>query len=138
MTGLGQNGWYNIQLPRFRGQRPRLFGRRLLLATSAGVKSLPNIKELTGGLTHALVHGFRANFLGGNTHRTWSLSTKRDIPTLFEPGSCCSCYRAGCLTLSLAELGGVSEQILIIFFISTDKDQWFCAKRYLILGLITS
>jgi hypothetical protein len=30
---------------------------------SAGVKSLPNIKELTGGHTHTLVHGFRANFL---------------------------------------------------------------------------
>jgi len=39
------------------------FGRQLLLATSAGVKSLPNVKELTGGRTHALVYGFRANFL---------------------------------------------------------------------------
>ena len=46
-TGSGQNGSPNVQSLRFRGQRPRLFGRRLLLATSAGVKSLPNVKELT-------------------------------------------------------------------------------------------
>jgi hypothetical protein len=45
--GSVRNGSPNVQLPRFRGQRPRLFGRRLLLATSAGVKSLPNVKELT-------------------------------------------------------------------------------------------
>jgi hypothetical protein len=45
--GLGRNGSPNVRSPRFRGQRPRLFGRRLLLATSAGVKSLPNVKELT-------------------------------------------------------------------------------------------
>ena len=62
-TGSGQNGSPNVQSPRFRGQRPRLFGRRLLLATSAGVKSLPNVKELTCGRTHALMHGFRENFL---------------------------------------------------------------------------
>ena len=64
--GLGQQ-WAraetNVRLPRFRRQRPRLFGRQLLLVTLAGVKSLPNVKELTGGRTHALMHGFRANFL---------------------------------------------------------------------------
>ena len=37
---------------------------------------------------------------------------------------------AGPLVLSLAMLG---EQILTIFFVSTNEDQWFCAKRYLIL-----
>ncbi len=139
-TGLGRNGSPNVQLPRFRGQRPRLFGRRLLLAMLAGVKSLPNVKELTGRRTHALVHGFRANFLRGNTHGTRSSSTKRDIPTSFKPDSCCSCCRVGCLTLSLAALDGVSKRILIIFFVSnpTKADHWFCAKRYLILGLITS
>jgi hypothetical protein len=32
-------------------------------------------------------------------------------------------------------LGGVSERMLTIFFVSThEQDQWFCAKRYLILG----
>jgi hypothetical protein len=50
--------------------------------------------------------------------RNRSSSTKRDIPTSFEPDSCCSCCRAGCLTLSLAALGGISERILIIFFVS--------------------
>jgi hypothetical protein len=33
--------------------------------------------------------------------------------------------------LLLAMLG---EQIVIIFFVFTHEDQWFCAKRYLILG----
>ena len=40
--GLGRRRVW-AETPRFRGQRPRLFGRRLLLATSAGVKSLPNV-----------------------------------------------------------------------------------------------
>jgi hypothetical protein len=35
-------------------------------------------------------------------------------------------------------LGGVSERMLTIFFVSTHDDQWFCAKRYLILGSMTS
>ena len=44
--------------------------------------------------------------------------TEPDIPTSSKPDSCCSCCRAGCLTLLLTALGGVSEQILIIFFAS--------------------
>ena len=32
----------------------------LLLATSAAGKTMPNVKELTGGRSHALVYGFRA------------------------------------------------------------------------------
>jgi hypothetical protein len=63
MTGLGRNGLPNVRLPRFWGRQPRLFGRQRLLATLAGVKSLPNVKELTGGRSHTLVHGFRVNFL---------------------------------------------------------------------------
>ena len=69
-TGSGRNGSPNVRSPRFRRQRPRLFGQQLLLTTSAGVKSLPNVKELTGGRTHALMHGFRANFLLGNSTET--------------------------------------------------------------------
>ena len=137
MTGLDQNGLPNVRLPRFRGRRPRLFGRRRLLATSAGVKSLPNVKELTSGHSHTLVHGFRANILWGYAYGTWSSSRRRDTLTSFDSDSCCagsSCCRAGPPALLLATLGGVSKQILIIFFMSTHRDQWFCAKRYLILG----
>jgi len=71
-------------------------------------------------------------------HGLVSLSTKRDTLTSFDVDSCCacsSCCRAGPPSLSLATLG---EQILTIFFMSTHKDQWFCTKRYLILGSITS
>ena len=47
MKVLGQNSLPNIRSRRFWGQRPRLFGWWHLLATSAGVKSLSNVKELT-------------------------------------------------------------------------------------------
>jgi hypothetical protein len=106
-----------VWLPRFWGGQPRLFGWRHLLAMLTGVKALPNVKELMGGRAHALFHGFQANFLWENTHGTRSSLTKRDTPTSFKLDSCCSCCRSGCLTLSLAVLGGVSERILIIFFV---------------------
>ena len=137
---LGRNGLPNVRPPRFWG-RLQLFGRRLLLATSAVGKTLPNVKELPGGRSHALVHGFRANFLSGKIpHGTVSLSTRRDTLTLFDSDCCVcsSCCGAGPRSLLCATLGGVSKQILTIFFVSTHEDQWFCAKRYLILGLITS
>ena len=79
----------------------------------------------------------RANFLLGKIpHGTVSLSTKRDTLTSFDSDCCAcgSCCRAGPRSLSRAALGGISERILTIFFMSTHKDQWFCAKRYLILG----
>jgi hypothetical protein len=140
MKGLGQNGLPNVRSRRFWGQRPQLFGWWRLLATSMGVKSLSNVKKLTGWHSHALVHGFRANFLWGNTHGTRSSLTRMDTSTLFKPDSCCSCCRAGRLIISLAALGGISEQILINFFISnpTKADHYFYAKHYLILGSITS
>jgi len=137
-TSSGRNNLPNARSPQLGGWRPRLFDQRRLLVTSAGVKSLPNIKEWTGGRSHALRHGFRANFLRGNAHGSRSFSTKRDIPSSFDSDSCCSCCRAGPRSLSRAMLGGVSEQIVTIFFVSTREDQWFCAKRYLILGSITS
>ncbi len=133
--GLGQNGLPNIWLPRFWGWRPQLFGQRHLLATSAGVKSLPNVKELTGGHSHALMHGFRANFLWGNTLGTWSLLTKRDTPTSIKPDSCCSCCGAGPPLLLLVIL---DEWIVTIFFVSTHEDQWILRKVLPDFGLVTS
>ena len=54
-----------------------------------GVRSLPNVKELTGGRSHALVHGFRANFLLGKSptdelclRRRGGLPLPRSIRTL--------------------------------------------------------
>jgi len=115
-TGLGWNGSPNVQSPRLGEWRPRLFGRQRLLATLAGVKSLPNVKELTGGRSHVLVHGFQANFLLGKIpHGLVSSSTKKDTLTLFGLDSCCacsSCCGAGPPSLSLATLG---ERILTIF-----------------------
>ncbi len=141
MTGSGRNCLRNVRSPRLWG-RLRLLGRRLLLATSAAGKTLPNVKELTGGRSHALMHGFRANFLVGKIpHGTVSSSTRRDTLTSFDLDSCCacsSCCRAGPRSLSRATLGGVREKILTIFFVSTHEDQWFRANRYLILGSITS
>jgi hypothetical protein len=71
-----------------------------------------------------------------------SSSTRRDTLTSFDLDSSCacsSCCRAGSPSLSsLTTLGGIGEQIVTIFFVSTHEDQWFCAKRYLILGSITS
>ena len=52
--------------------------------------------------------------------------------TSFDSNSCCC--RAGPRSLSRT-IGGVSEGILINLFVSTREDQWFRAKRYLILGL---
>ncbi len=73
-------------------------------------------------------------------HRTVSSLTKRDTLTLFDWDccACSSCCGAGLCLLLLMTLGGISKQILTIFFMSTHEDQWFCAKRYLILGSITS
>ena len=77
----------------------------------------------------------------GKTHGALSLSTRRDTLISYGSDSCCACSsycRAGPRSLSRATLGGISERILTIFFVSTHEDQWFCAKRYLILGSITS
>ncbi len=134
-TGSGQNGSPNIWLPRFWGRWPQLFGWWRLLAMSGGVKSLPNVKELMGGRSHALVHGFRANFLWGNTFRTRTSSTKRDTPTLIELDSCCSCCGAGPPLLLLVIL---DEWIVTIFFVSTHKDQWILRKALPDYGLVTS
>jgi hypothetical protein len=56
---------------------------------SVGGKSLPNFKELTGGRSHALVHGFRANFILGKSptdelclRRRGGLPLPRSIRTL--------------------------------------------------------
>ncbi len=142
-TVLGQNGLPNVRRPQFWGQL-QLLGQRLLLATSAVGKTLPNIKELTGGQLFTLLHaeyGFWANILSGKIpHGTVSLLTRRDNLTSFDLDccACSSCCKAGPCSLLRAALGGVSEQILTIFFVSTHEDQWFCTKRYLILGLITS
>ena len=35
----------------------------------------------------------------------------------------------------LQRLATLGEQIVPIFFVSTHEDQWFCVKRYLIMGL---
>ncbi len=134
-TGLGQNGLPNVRSPRFWGQWPQLFGRRRLLATSAGLKSLPNVKELTGRCSHALVHSFRANFLQGNTLGTRSLLTKKDTPTLIKPDSCCSCCGAGPPSLSLVIF---DKRIVTIFFVSTHKDQWILREVLPDFGLVTS
>ncbi len=106
-----------------------------------GRKNLAERQELTGGRSHALVHSFRANFLlGKKPHRTVSSSMRRDTLTSFDLdcSACSSCCKAGpCLHLH-ATLGGVSKQILTIFFVFTPKDQWLFARGYLILGSITS
>ena len=140
MMGLGINGLPNVRLPWFWG-RLRLLDQWLLLTTLAAWKSLPSVKELTGGRSHALVHGFRANFLSGKIPQgTVSSSTRRDTLTLFDLDccACSSCCKAGPHLLLRATLGGVSKRILTIFFVSTHKDHWFCTKRYLLLGSITS
>ena len=72
-TGLGQIGLLNVQLSRFQGQRPRLFGQRRLLAMSAGGKSLPNVKELTGG---------RLQISFGDMRTEPSLCQRGGIPSL--------------------------------------------------------
>ena len=135
-TGSGQNISPNVQSLRFRGGRLRLFGWRRLLATLAGGRSLPNVKELTGGCSNMLVYSVRVNILWGFAHVTRSLSTRRDTLTSFDLDSYCACSCSSCCgasppTLSLATLG---EQIGTIFFMSTHENQWFCAKCYLILG----
>ena len=71
----GRNGSWNVQSPRLWG-RMQLLCRRLLLATSAEGKTLPNVKEITGGRLHALVHSFRAYILSGIIRGARSLSTK--------------------------------------------------------------
>ena len=85
----------------------------------------------------------RSYILSGISHGASSSSTKestrRDTLTSFDSKSCCSsCCRAGPRSLSRATLGGISEQMLTIFFVSTHEDKWFRAKRNLILGSITS
>jgi hypothetical protein len=112
-------------------------------ALACDVSGRKILAKRQGTYWRVLVHGFRANFLSGKIpHGTVSSSTRRDTLTLFDSDSCCacsSCCRAGPPSLSfLATLGGVGEQIVTIFFMSTHEDQWFCAKRYLILGSITS
>jgi hypothetical protein len=74
-TGSGRNGSRNLRLPQLWG-RPLLFGRRLLLATAAAGKSWPNVEDLAGGRSYALVCGFRANILSGIARGASSLSTK--------------------------------------------------------------
>ena len=125
MTGSGQNGSPNVQSPRFRGGRLRLFGWRRLLATLTGGRSLPNIKELTGGRSNVLVYSFWVNIPWGFAHGTRSLSTRRDTLTSFDSDSYCACSCSSCCgasppTLSLATLG---EQIGTIFFMSTHENQ---------------
>ncbi len=75
MTGSGRNGSPNVQSLRFWG-RPRLFGRRLLLAMAAAGKSLPNVKDLAGACSYARAHGFRAYILSGIARGARSSSTK--------------------------------------------------------------
>jgi hypothetical protein len=113
-------------------------------ALACNVGGRKNIAERQGTYWRVLPRAraqFWANFLLGKIpHGTVSLSMRRDILTLFDLDccACSSCCKAGPPSLLRATIGGVSKQILTIFFVSTRKDQWFCAKRYLILGLITS
>ncbi len=112
-----------------------------LTALARNVGGRKNLAERQGTDGRALTRT-RA-WLPGKYHlgiciRNPVLSTRRDTLTSFNSDSfcaCSSCCRAGPPSLLLATLG---EQILTIFFVSTHKDQWFCAKRYLILGSITS
>jgi hypothetical protein len=76
MTGSGRNGSPNVRSPRFRRQRPRLFGRQLLLATAAAGKSLPNVEDLAGTCTYARAHDIRAIILSRIARGARSSSTK--------------------------------------------------------------
>jgi len=76
--GLGRNGSRNLRSPRFWGQ-PRLFGRRLLLVTSAAGKSLPNVEDLAGECTYARAHGFRAIFLSGIAREPGLCRRRREL-----------------------------------------------------------
>ncbi len=53
-----------------------VFGRRLLLATAAAGKSLPNVEELAGAYSYPHAHSFRVFILSGIARGARSLSTK--------------------------------------------------------------
>ncbi len=63
-----------------------------------------------------------------NPPRTNSVFVDKEGNPLFDLDSCCaccSCCRAGPRSLLRATLGGVSKQMLIIFFVSTPKTSGF-------------
>ena len=112
------------------------------LACNVGGRKIPAKRQRTDRQALACAHArLPGKYPLGIRVGTRSLSTRRDTLTSFNSDSCCacsSCCRADLPAPLLPTLGSVSKQILINFFVSTHKDQWFCAKRYLILGSITS
>ena len=109
-------------------------------ALACNVGGIKNLAECQGTYWRMLPRAparFPGEFLSGKIpHGTVSLLTRRDTLTLFDLDccACSSCCNAGPCLLLCVTLDGVSERILTIFFVFTHKDQWFCAKHYLILG----
>ena len=80
-------------------------------------KACRTLKDLAGGRSYALAHGFRAYILSGIARGASSSSTRRDTLTSSDSieSNSCPC-RAGPRSLSHA-IGGVCERIVIIFLL---------------------
>ena len=110
-------------------------------ALACNVRGRKNLSERQGTYLRALARAraqFPGNFSLRKNQRSSVFVNEEGSLTSFDSDSCCacsSCCRAGPHLLLHMTLGGISEQIVTIFFVSTHEDQWFCAKRYLILGL---